>query len=248
MSVHYRLDGFLLERIHYKGAYEAGIYASAYRLLDAGNMVGYLAVSFLLPFIARHQSDKAMIQDVFINTRHGLMFFAIGIVSFTIIFAPWLQQLLYHSQDEYHSGVIQLCMAALPAYFLVHLYGSVLTATARFKQFIVVLILSVIINLVMNLLLIPSYGALGCCIAALSSHYFCGLTTAIVATRNLKISFDHRSGFAYLFFAALLTAFFYFGRMAVSNVWIILAIAVCISLIFLFTQISFLKKYFISFR
>ena len=33
MSVHYRLDGFLLERIHYNGAMEAGIYASAYRLL-----------------------------------------------------------------------------------------------------------------------------------------------------------------------------------------------------------------------
>ncbi|HUS00952.1 MAG TPA: hypothetical protein VMY77_04455, partial [Chitinophagaceae bacterium] len=37
MSMHYRLDGFLLERIHPDGAEQAGIYAAAYRLLDAGN-------------------------------------------------------------------------------------------------------------------------------------------------------------------------------------------------------------------
>ena len=29
MAVHYRLDGFLLERIHKKGSYETGIYAGA---------------------------------------------------------------------------------------------------------------------------------------------------------------------------------------------------------------------------
>src|SRR5438034_143562 len=53
MSIHIRLDGFLLERLHSNGAHEAGIYASAFRLLDASNMVGYLIASFFMPFVAR---------------------------------------------------------------------------------------------------------------------------------------------------------------------------------------------------
>ena len=56
MSLHNRFDGFLLERLHPNGAYEAGVYAAAYRLLDAGSMVGYLAASFLVPFVARNKS------------------------------------------------------------------------------------------------------------------------------------------------------------------------------------------------
>src|SRR5690606_34285044 len=40
MSVHNRLDGFLLERLHPDGNYETGMYAAAYRLLDAFLMPG----------------------------------------------------------------------------------------------------------------------------------------------------------------------------------------------------------------
>ena len=93
MSVHGRLDGFLLERIHHHGAYEAGIYASAYRLLDAANMAGYMAASFLVPFIARHQSDRELMLDAITNTKHGLVFFALTLVAFMLIFALWVQQL-----------------------------------------------------------------------------------------------------------------------------------------------------------
>jgi O-antigen/teichoic acid export membrane protein len=247
MSAHYRLDGFLLERIHHHGALEAGIYASAYRLLDAGNMAGYLAASFLLPFVARHQAEKEVVEDAVIHTRHGLIFFGIGAATFVIMFAPWLQRLLYHSDEAYHSLVMQLCIAALPGYFLVHVYGSLLTATARFRQFIFILLLSVVLNAVLNLLLIPVYGALACCIAALASQYFCGLACCIVATKSLGLASGSRSGLLYLLCAGVLAAFFYFLRMAISNVWVILAITVCLSAVFL-TRAGVVKRYFISLR
>jgi O-antigen/teichoic acid export membrane protein len=248
MSIHYRLDGFLLERIHSKGALEAGIYASAYRLLDASNMVGYLASSFLVAFVARHLKEKEILEDAVFNTRHVLMFCSIGVVAFVIVFAPWLQQLLYHSNNHYNTLVIQLCVAAFPAYCLVHVYGSVLTGAARFNQFILILLFSVFLNVILNITLIPSLGALGCCIAALTSQYLCGLATLIMSTRSLAISFNVKSILMYLLSAALLTGLFYFGKYAVINVWIILAVAVCFSSFLLITQLSFFKKFFISLR
>ncbi len=247
MSVHYRLDGFLLERIHPKGALEAGIYASAYRLLDASNMVGYLASSFLVAFIARHLNEKEVLQEAIFNTRHILMFCSIGVATFVIVFAPWLQQLLYHSHSNYNALVMQLCIAAFPGYCLVHVYGSLLTGAARFKQFIRVLVLSVIINVILNISLIPSYGALGCCVAAIVSQYFCGVSALVVSAKTLTISYNSKSILVYFLSAALLISFFYFGKYAVINVWIILAVAICFSLFILFTQLSFFRK-FISFR
>lgn len=248
MSVHYRLDGFLLERIHPNGALESGIYASAYRLLDASNMVGYLASSFLVAFIARHLKENKLMEEAIFNTRHVLIFCAIGATSFVVVFAPWLVQLLYHSNDRYHVLVTQLCMAAFPAYCLVHVYGSVLTGASKFGQFITILLFTIGGNIILNIVLIPAYGALGCCISALVSQYFCGLTVMITTTKKLSISYNGRSLLVYVLSAILLTLLFYFGKHAVINVWIILGIAFCFSLFLLITQLSFFKKSIISLR
>src|SRR5215213_4991882 len=245
MSMHYRIDGFLLERIHSNGAYEAGIYASAYRLLDATNTVGYLAASFLVPFIARHRFQKKTIQEAVINTRHGLLFFGIGVACFSILFAPWIQELLYHTDTPYHSKVIQLCVAALPAYLLVHVYGSALTAIARYKSFILILLISVLLNLVLNFILIPLYGAVGCCISALTSHYFCALGCYLVATKSLELPFMPKSIIIYLATTIGLIAFFYFGKLLKLSVWLILVTAICFVLMLLIAQITYNKKYFI---
>jgi O-antigen/teichoic acid export membrane protein len=248
MSVHYRLDGFLLERIHPNGAMEAGIYASAYRLLDASNMVGYLASSFLVAFVARNLKDKEGLEDAIFNTRHLLMFCSLGAASFVIVFAPWLEKLLYHSTQQYNSLVIQLCIASFPGYCLVHVYGSVLTGSGKLRQFISILIVCVLLNVVLNIALIPMMGALSCCIAALASQYLCGVWTMVSASSGLHISYNTKSILIYLLFAALLGLFFYLGRNAMINVWIILTVAVFASLFVLITQLTVFRKYFISLR
>ena len=248
MSMHYRLDGFLLERLHSDGALEAGIYASAYRLLDASNIVGYLASSFLVAFIARNKNDKEAMEDAIFNTRHLLMISAVGVVSFVVMFAPWINKLLYHSDSHYNSLVVQLCMASFPGYCLVHVYGSVLTGSARFKQFITILVISVLFNTVFNVVLIPSKGALGCCLVALVTQYFCGIATLISSKKTLRISLNIKSIATYLLFGLVLILFFYFGKNALINVWIIFGIAVFTGLLFLITQVTVLKKYFISLR
>ena len=248
MSVHYRFDGFLLERIHPNGAMEAGIYASAYRLLDAGNIAGYLATSFLVAFVARNQEDKKTLEDAVFNTRHLLMFGSVGVVSFVLMFAPWITELLYHSFRKYDSVIFQLCLASLPGYCLVHIYGSLLTGSARFMQFIKILGVSVLFNIILNLALIPSYGALGCCIAALVSQYFCGIATFISATKALDISFNSKSVLIYLVFAIVLSLFFYFGKTVSINVWVILGTGIVAGLLLLFTQLTIFKKFFVSLR
>ncbi|MFL5772456.1 MAG: polysaccharide biosynthesis C-terminal domain-containing protein [Flavisolibacter sp.] len=245
MSVHYRIDGFLLQQIHTNGNMEAGRYAAAYRLLDASNMVGYLAASFLVPFVARNINDKALVNETVIRIRHGLVFLSVGIVSFAAVFAPWIQHILYHSSEPYLSRVISFCLAALPGYYFVHVYGSVLTATGRLITFMRILLVTVIINVVLNLLLIPQYGALGCCFAAITSQYFCGMATFYASTKGKA---DVRSFIGYFALTVILYFFFYAGNMIISNVWVILAIAIIICLLLLAIQLGFFKKKFVLLR
>jgi len=95
MSVHNRLDGFLLERLHPDGNYETGMYAAAYRLLDAFLMPGNMVMAILLPFVARQFEQRKVFVDFVLNVRHFLMMLTAGIITIGFVLAPWIQNLLY---------------------------------------------------------------------------------------------------------------------------------------------------------
>lgn len=246
MSAHNRLDAFLLERLHIDGAQQAGIYAMAYRLLEAGNVAGYLTASFLVPFLSRHQHDKALLQRVILLSRHGLLFLAAGVVAFAVVFTPWLTNVLYHTTDTYSRTVMQLCLFSLPAYYLTHVYGSVLTATTQFRSFILVLSGAMAVNAGLNLWLIPLYGAVGCCLAALFSQYGCGFILWRMASRKLPVSPSVSTAFLYPTAAISCAFFFWMGQKLTQNVWIILSsIALLLFVVFAW-QRNAIRKIFLS--
>ncbi len=250
MSVHVRADGFLLERIHPNGAHEAGIYATAYRLLDASNMIGFLISSFFLPFIARLWSEGQPLQQTILQTRHLQVMFSVMITSVSILLAGWLQKILYHRYDAYSVQILQWGLPALIGYSFVQVYGTVMTATGRITSFVYLNLVAVVINITLNLFLIPRKGAFGCCISAICSQSFLAISTMIFVHNKLKISIDSRSLILYLFNGLIIGATLYFLSGTTMNTWLMLFIAAAITfmlttatkLISLNSWLSFLKK------
>ncbi len=217
MSAHYRLDGFLLERLHPQGAYEAGLYAGAYRLLDAANMGGFLLASFLLPFIARHQSDQSMVNQAVLTIRHFLLLLAFGITAMALLLAPWIQTLLYHNDSPAAITVLQYCLPALIGYSLVQVYGTVLTATGHIWTLCGIVLVALLLNTGLNLYWIPTHGALGACYAALISQTACGLACMLMARYKTGLSVQWQSLFTTILIGAMLFCFLYFGQSFISN-------------------------------
>lgn len=222
MSTHNRMDGFLLERLHPNGAYEAGIYAASYRLLDASGMVGYLFASFLLPFIAREWANRGETKKVILQCRHLLLFFAIYIACISMEMAPWIQHLLYRHDSFYGAEVMQYCLPAIIGYCIVWIYGTIMTATGHIVSFCWLVIVAVVINIGLNLLLIPGYGAKGCAIAGLVSQLFLGIATMIYARRRLKVEIHYRSVLIYAACFAALLIVYQVAMQHHLNVWFLL--------------------------
>jgi O-antigen/teichoic acid export membrane protein len=244
MSAHYRLDGFLLERIHTDGAAQAGIYAAAFRLLDAANMVGYLFAAFLLPFVARHTNNRTMIAAVTLTTRHVLIVFSVGVTITVLFLGGWLQEILYHTDSRENLVVLQWCLPALIGYSLVHIYGTVLTATGRLTDFCLIVLLSLVLNIFLNIILIPGWGAKGCCIAAIVSQSICGLITMIVATKKTGLDIHFLSILKYLFITAILVGYFYIVNQVSQHEWLQIAGAVFLTLLSaLFTGLFSIRKW-----
>jgi O-antigen/teichoic acid export membrane protein len=211
-AAHTRLDAFLLERIHRQGAYEAGVYAAAYRLLDAGNMAGYLISSFMLPYIARRWSEKKQVNSIVLQYRHILLMLSALAIPVFIFLSHWIVQMLYHHNNEYASEVLQWCMPAIAGYSLVYVYGTVLVATGRVLDCCGIIFSGALINVALNLVLIPSMGAKGCCIAALCSQLLTGAMLMVYSCRQTGLVYHARSFCVYIFAAAIISVFLYISN------------------------------------
>jgi O-antigen/teichoic acid export membrane protein len=247
MSVHNRADAFLLERIHPDGATEAGKYAAAWRLLDAFNMVGFLIASFLLPYIARMFSEKKSFTEAVLYSRHLLVFFSIGVIIISVLLAPWIYQLLYYTNSPADYSVLQCCIPSLLAIALLHIYGTALTATGNIVSFCSVTVMAAALNIILNLIFIPSMGARGSCLAALISQGLYSFAVMLLAIKKLNLTIHFRSWLIYIFTAAMVTAIGLSGKELNVNEWLIVpaVITVVVIIAHISKLISF--KNFVSF-
>ncbi|MCU0381123.1 MAG: polysaccharide biosynthesis C-terminal domain-containing protein [Chitinophagaceae bacterium] len=183
MTLMSRTDGFLLERMHPNGAAEAGIYAAGYRLLDAFNMAGFLMAGFLLPFIARHWPNLDHFAPVLLACRHLLVLGSFWVASFALAAPEYLAEMLYHQDNPYTVFVISMVLQALPALSMVHIYGTTLTATRNIRAFLYITLVFAVLNLLLNLLFIPVYGAIACAIIAVFTQGCYALAVMYFARR-----------------------------------------------------------------
>lgn len=223
MATHYRADGFLLERLHTNGAVEAGIYAAAYRLLDAANMIGFLVASFLLPYIARRWQERKDIAPIVLPARHLLVMYAIGVAVATWFLAPWIHDLLYSSGGTRGEQILKWALPALLGYMLVQLYGTVLTAIGEIRLFCKITAVAVLLNLALNILLIPGLGARGCCIAAIASQLSAGIATMVAVHQKTRLMYHVRSIVIYTFISIILVALFGWGQNWIKSPVLLLA-------------------------
>jgi O-antigen/teichoic acid export membrane protein len=170
MTVMFRSDGFLLERLHTDGASEAGIYAAGFRLMDAFNMVGFLMAGFLLPFISRHWPAINRFSPVLLVCRHMLMLGSLFVAAFSLAAPEYITGLLYNRNDPHTVEVIKIILLALPALSLIHIYGTTLTATRNIHTFLGITIFFSLATVLLNIYFIPLYGAKACAIIAVSSQ------------------------------------------------------------------------------
>lgn len=237
MSVHNRADGFLLERLHANGNYEAGIYASAYRLLDAFLMPGNLMIAFLLPFIAKKMAKQTSFSALVLNVRHFLLMLTVGVISIGFMLAPWLQNLLYNHDATYGANVLQLTLFSMSGYTLIQVYGTILTASGKLRHFVMAISITVILNLGLNLIMIPQMGAKGSALAAIISQNLCGLFLAFVVSRKYHLPIDKRSIMVYFFSVLTYVAVLQTGLYWQINEWLLILICVIAgTLIVLFSK------------
>jgi len=172
MIIYSRSDIILLKNMLEDGSKEAGIYAAGYRLLDAMNMVGFLAGSLLLPMFARLMNDKKQTEELFILSLKILLLFTVIVAVTVISFRTQIMQLLYVNATEYWGNVLGLLMVSFVSMTLSYVSGTYLTASGKVRHLIGSFLVAIIINLVLNLILIPRNKVEGVAVASAVTQLF----------------------------------------------------------------------------
>lgn len=194
MTIYSRIDAVMLERMLPNGKLEADLYASAYRLLDASNMIGFLFAGLLLPMFSKLLKERGDISSLLSLSFEFIWAGAISLAASTFFFQQEIMETLYVDGSAYTGQILGLLILSFIAISASYVYSTLLTANGNLFLLNAVSIGGVILNVSVNYYLIPSYKAQGAAVATLITqslvticHIFLAMHTLNLAFRPLKV-------------------------------------------------------------
>jgi O-antigen/teichoic acid export membrane protein len=192
MSFYNRIDSVMIERLLPDpiGKEQAGIYAQAFRLLDAVSMFGVLFAGLLLPIFAKMIKHKEKVGPMVKLSFTLLIVPAIIIAISSIYYNKEIMGVLYASNTENSSGILGILMTGFIGIATTYIFGTLLTANGSMKQLNIMAFFAMVINIVLNLVLIPRFYAVGSAWASLATQIATGATQLILAVIIFKLRIE----------------------------------------------------------
>lgn len=194
MSLYNRLDPVMLEKLlpDPVGNKQVGIYAKAFRLLDAANMIAYLFAVLLIPIFSRMIKNKQSVEYMLKLAFTILITIAITVSLGSIFYSYELMDLLYDIHILESSAVFSLLMGGFIAVSMTYIFGTLLTANGNLKELNIISSCSLVINFGMNLILIPRLMSVGSAYASLVTQFFTALVQVIIVQRIFKFRINYK--------------------------------------------------------
>ena len=166
MTFYYRIDAFMIERLLENGAEKAGHYAQSFRLFDVANNFVFLFTGLLFPMlskvISKNESTNATVNMV----AQILLIPAILFIPLSFGYGYQFLNILYNDVSEGSFQVLILLSIAFAGLALTAVFGTVLTAAGRLNEMVRITFVGFVLNLILNLVLIPIYEISGAAAAS----------------------------------------------------------------------------------
>jgi O-antigen/teichoic acid export membrane protein len=153
-----RIDQLLVYELAPDSA-EVGIYAAMYKILDNAGFVPMAVMVTLFPIMAGlFPADPPRLRRMMQIAVDYLSFVAFGGVALTIVAAEPIIELLYG--DEFTSGatVLTILIAAFIPICIGNVAGNMVVAMDLQRRYLWLAALGLVLNLALNVVLIPEYG------------------------------------------------------------------------------------------
>ena len=172
MVLYSKIDTVLLKTLHTNGNKEVGVYAAAYRLIDAANMIAILFSGLLYPIFARQLKEKT---DIAPMVRTGFKLLVFPALAFSVViyvFRMPLMAMLYIQDANIAGNLLGLLLISLVATCVTYVCGTLLTAAGEIVLLNRIALIAVLFNIIANYIFIPIYGVVACAWIAMFTFGF----------------------------------------------------------------------------
>jgi len=205
MSFYSRIDPVLIEKI-LKGSFgneQSGIYAQAFRLLDAGQNFALLFPVLLLPLFSKMIKEKHDVAEL-VKLSFSIIISGTLIIAITTLFySEHIMQLLYTqgANEPYEAymdrivlsaRIFKLLMFSLVFVSSVYIFGTLLTANNNLFYLNLFALISLVANIVLNVVLIPRFFALGSAYANLTAQGVTALLQIYLSYRIFRFNINYK--------------------------------------------------------
>jgi O-antigen/teichoic acid export membrane protein len=250
MSLYIRADMTLVERLSGPtGKTEAGIYAASYRWLDISvNMVGGMFAAILLPLFGKMLAEKQDVNPIITLCVNIMLPVSFMVSVAAIFFGTPIMHALYHDATSYYALIFAWVMGAFPAFSLMYVYSTLLTANGNIKVLVILSAIGALVNISINAILIPRYHAYSAAILCCTTETLMAAGNIFFCSRILKVHMPAKWVVQHLGYLTLIVAVAW-GVSHIHVGWVgqLLAFAgtgMALVFLFRFVSISGLKKLF----
>jgi len=180
--IYLRIDIVLLERL--RGVEEAGIYAVAARLSEVWYMVPVALMGAVFPALWSRRSDAAAYQRSLQGSLDALFTVALALAVLLQFAGRPLVHLLFGTAFSAATPVLQIHIWAGIFIFMRALLSRWLLAEDLLRFSLVTHVAGAVMNVALNLLLIPVYGAIGAAVATVISYASAGWLALLFSART----------------------------------------------------------------
>ncbi|WP_187115484.1 flippase [Turicibacter sanguinis] len=215
--VYYKLDTIMLSLI--KGSYEVGVYESAYKVISVLiSLIVILDNIFMPKFFALFKVNV----DKMLNMYQFLL--SVGVViSIPICFiimnlSGIIINLLYGSEYLEANSVFKILIWSVAIRLLAAIVGFVITASNNMKIKVQFQFIFALVNLILNMLLIPLLGAIGGAISTILTELLVLLCYYYFIKKKFRTSLNYK----FIFKVILVNIFSIFLFVLINTPYIIL--------------------------
>jgi O-antigen/teichoic acid export membrane protein len=188
---------------------DVGIYRVAFQLTSVASFMAIAFHTVLYPRVSKWHAEKkiSMIEQALTKSFTYSLFLAIPITAGGILLADKLLYYLYSASFESGAPVLSILLFVQLANIFLYLQTMCLNAMDRPKVSFYITAFSAVLNILLNIALIPPMGISGAAIASLVTMSINAVLAYIMLKSSLQIRIDLRSTVNLMASAVVMTVF-----------------------------------------
>jgi O-antigen/teichoic acid export membrane protein len=165
---------------------EVGVYNVAYQIFKGLIGATFIINTYFLPFIAKNINNKNKIYDYLYNKRIKIFLIGSASIFFLFLVSPILFNSFY--EDNYSNSLIifRILLFGLIPFLYSMFYLPIFNSYKRFKFIQITNLFQVIINLILSIIFVYSYGLIGVAFGTTLSYFLRTIIDEIYFRKKIK--------------------------------------------------------------